>query len=57
MDKQTNQFATVKQGNVIQKVGRSMLTHPETYYDGSSKATNGLMIVPSLRRNQRNWDK
>lgn len=34
MDKQTNQFATVKQGNVIQKVGKSSIYQPKIEFKG-----------------------
>ncbi len=34
MEKQTIQFATVKQGNVIQKVGKSSIYQPKIEFKG-----------------------
>lgn len=39
MDKQTIEFATVKQNNVINKIGKSALLQPEVYYDKNKKET------------------
>lgn len=39
MDKQSIQFATVKQDNIIQRVGRSILTQPKSHYEDISKTT------------------
>ena len=39
MNKQTIQFATVKQDNVIQRVGKSTLIQPKSHYEDISKAT------------------
>ena len=39
MDKQTIQFATVKQDNVIQRIGKSTLTQPKSHYENIPKAT------------------
>lgn len=36
MDKQTIQFATVNQGNVIQRVGNSTIEQPKTNFTGGS---------------------
>ena len=39
MNKHTIQFATVKQENVINKIGKSALLQPETHYDKNKKET------------------
>ena len=39
MDKQSIEFATVKQDNVISKIGKSALLQPEVHYDKNKKET------------------
>ena len=50
MDKQSIEFATVKQDNVIGKIGKSALLQPEVHYDKSRKATKWFDDTKLIKR-------
>lgn len=55
MDKQSIEFATVKQDNTIQNISKSVWTHPQVHYEENSKPTNWFDDNKLLKKGGANY--